>query len=306
MAGDIKKLEAKYKRLSADIKDCTAKNFTTLEKRMKFLRFDTSKGYDALHEAVGSTKGDNFEFSKIEDYAKERKETAGILKFIKSYQGKQAETWKEIEFMEKRALGSEFGLKKLAKEIDKLGKDSKDIKKLQDQIDSDLKAVQFFCKKVKSVPAIHRDPSKVYDSEIKKALNARPIISKYGKDAAPKLIPKKLKANHHGGLKSLKEFEALADEVEAFPKSSELDAKQKKELNLKMSECVIKRQDILDISDEYTSIKKKFQRDIDNAADGKKIEKEIKKFASVTDDANKRYKALKVILKDRGHKVKGA
>jgi hypothetical protein len=72
---------------------------------------------------------------------------------------------------------------------------------------------------------------------------------------------------------------------------------------LNFSECAIKRQEILDIGDEYSGIKKNFQKDINKAVDGKKVEKAITKFAKITNEANARYKAVKEELKKGKHKV---
>jgi hypothetical protein len=285
MADEIKKFEAAYKKCRANSKDCTVANATKLVKKIKNCQSSASTGFFQLSDEVATVQGKGIVGKKIEDYAKE-KDVLVVLKGIKSYQAEQFNAWNELEDLEKRAIGSDAALRKLAgdiaKDLKKRSKSSKskpDIEKLEKQIETDLKEIKAISAKAKLIPPYHRNPSKEYADEIKKIINAKPAElaqSKYNTMAPRKMDTRILK----------KYINQCTQAFKATKKDAELAVTAAKEGNRKamtasLKSCKTELQLILDIEKEYSDIKKKFQDDINVSKDNKAIEGAIANFKKI-------------------------
>lgn len=294
MADDIKKYEKDYKKINANITDCTIANYTKLLKRIKYFRYDTYQGYTQLSEEVASIKNGITEANKmpknIEGFAKESKTVADVLKGIKWNQGKQLDAALELQNLKKAADENGNSLKKLAKDIENLtkksGKGAKpdaDIQKLEKQIEDDLKELKVFSQKFNLIPKDDLDPYLAYDNELKKILAVKPAKSKYNTQTDKFFNPQFLKKQEKVCGQIQKKVEGLAASAEKLAKQGD---------RIKAQKCLLlsreKLKPIITAEAAYSALGKKWKKEINDSNDKKSILDSIDSFVKIKELTEKR------------------
>lgn len=269
MSKELKKIETSFKKIHSSLANCTPKNAKAQARKLRYYWYDNSKAFEALYDAVAEAKGENFEGKSIDDYVKEDKSTAGLVKAIKNHQKKQEGVWLAFLAMEKSGTDKVKELQKHSKSLKKLFMEGKlkgskpdpEITKLIDLIDDDLNAIKTVSKEVELVPVDQKDISKEWKERITKILAAKPVQSKYGK-AQEKMFDKKtLRSNLKEIRVSKKELIKNSTYVslvaKTYIKDKEIDD-QLSEMESSFEECTLALEDIQDIADEYSAFEKNF------------------------------------------------
>jgi len=280
MLGPALKFTAKYKKYRAACNNCSAKDAKTLRDRVKYFRHDAVVALAGIEEEVPG--------QKLKEFSKDRK-VAALWKEVNWAYDRQLGAWNELEELVKRAAEFEKSLKKLEDEIDKElkqqgkgAKPDKDIQKLQKQIEDDLKEMKVILVKFKKVAPCDKNLEKEFAKEIKLVETADPSDTKFGKATKNYFEKGKLQKVTDKCKVVMKKAKAQADQAVAAAKKG--NAKEAED-NLKS--CVAELQTIFKYEKIYSKLQTNFKNDIKDSDHKKMIEDAIDTIAEFKADAGK-------------------
>ena len=294
-----KMLEMEYKKCK-NVKGI-AKTADKLAKQIKYFRFDMTQGLSALEEEILEKKcsEDPIKAKKIEDYATEYKDIRPIMKHVSFNLGKLQNACKDLDKLEKDPGLSKANIKNLEnikKDIDKIKKATKGkldptIKKLEGQIDDDLKEINDVLETIKKIPDGHRDPDKTYASATKDIMNAKPRLSpktkKFNdlfKDMLEKSKLQKSIKNCKDSQKTLyKHTKVAQDYAEKGDSKAGIPSWQAGQSELSKIKVLVER---------YEHIQEKYKSEIDKSETKKLINDSIKKMVTAKNEMTKHADAV--------------
>jgi len=277
----LKKFQAEYKKCKS-VKQGTFKDLGSPP--AKYYWHDTVQALDWLEEEVLQykidTSDDPIKASKIEDYA-QNKQVAAALKAVqhslKGWKGSiirpglpdpdkspvfGKDNTKKLEAIKNDILKHKKGLPKNAKP-------DRELQKLEQQVDADIKEINACRSAYKGLQKEWYEPDKLYDTRIKYILKAKPRLSSKQKkynELAPKLLTKRALLNAKNECdKQLKEINKLCDQ--AFAESTKKNTKKAIADWLAATKQLQGLQAKVKV---YSDIKKKYTKEI-SRSEGKKV-----------------------------------
>jgi len=313
------KLDAEVKQFEDEHKKCrvigkgNVKDIEKYAKRIKYYRYDMFMGLEDLEEEVAVDKGgsDPVKANSIDDYAKDKK-FRDILKGINWNKAKLVKACAKLDALEKDA-NLEPTLKKLQALEKKIAADLKQrkakkeksesktaIEDLEKQVKDDVKVLEELIDLFKKNPDVSLVLiQKAYDDKAKAIINVKPRMSATQKKfnaIYPKMLIKIARSKARKACRiAFNEMENEAENVVEFAKE-----KQIKKLTDSLANGQKHLKIVEKLEEDYSKIKKKYQKEIDTAEDAFRIEKLIDLLADRKNEATKMWNKALADMKKAG------